>query len=125
MNTQDKARIFGMYWGSKFDLINGYHHVLTVESIETCDDGEIRVNGFHIDNCQLILKPISKVTPQEKLQLCGIIPMEKEDLDVLCGGTFHLSTKDNMVNLIFWLISHGYALSDEWFENGIAIKEAT
>ena len=78
-------------WGNVFD-------------VGTPDDNHI----LNIDDCQLILKPISEMSEGDKTIFMKIPIMKKL-----------LPCPDVM----FWLIKHGYALDDAWFENGIAIKE--
>ena len=112
----NKINIFGMYIGQNIELQDPYSGVFELIGVQHNDSLKVwecilRTSGireFDIDDCQLILKPISEMSEGDKTIFMKIPIMKKL-----------LPCPDVM----FWLIKHGYALDDAWFENGIAIKE--
>ena len=123
----NKINIFGMYIGHcvKYkgsavkvtETMTGLHyemgHIengkLTQKVFVICSQN-LRY-PINLSDCQLILKPISEMSDEDTKEF------KRKFL------VFPDEYMGYAVNQFLWLIEHGYALSDEWFENGIAVKE--
>jgi hypothetical protein len=76
------------------------------------------INEIHnISDCQLILKPISEISEEDKVVLARYIIDSYIRFDSYC---FTIAEERRFFE---WLLEHSYCLNDEWFENGIAVKE--
>ena len=80
---------------------------------------------INISDCTLLLKPLSKMSDEDIDRLvddCDLLTTRKESREwtqeILCGDT--LTNFETNVKITLWLISHGYAISDELFELKIA-----
>lgn len=115
-----KQQIFSPYLANERQEIyydgekmNGWLCAIVPEETEegivntcTTDGMESFVN---ISDCQLVLKPIAEMSRDEHWD---------------CFGKA-IDTPDRYsIDEIEYLITHGYALDDTWFTNGIAIKES-
>jgi hypothetical protein len=110
----------------------------TVEDISaiwnTFDGGQITFlsdteSSYMISDCQLILKPLSirQMTEVEAIEFGKLYTQERNDEPTIEYGE---KEKDGLLILsgsftpktVLWLIQNGYALSDTWFANGIAVE---
>ncbi len=124
-----KQQIFLMYSGNTpfYDKSSDYKfNALSIE-IE-----KQTINGIYkFSDCQLVLKPIAEMEYENWVELSGYVfdlklvnetALTIRDL-LMNGDCAYLSFK-SIVKINEWLITHGYALDDTWFTNGIAIKES-
>jgi len=82
------------------------------------------IEELFVEECCLMLKPIAEMSEEYEKELCTeLVAYDFKLHEMLNFGGESATFKDN-VTLIFWLITHGYALDDTWFTNGIAIKES-
>ena len=126
----NKVNIFGMYVDDK-NLHQFYYKqtkmILNLGGIDiwgnvfdvgTPDDNHI----LNIDDCQLILKPRSEMSEGNRNKYIPLTTqrVNNDKYPPLPDEIVYYDTIDSF----FWLIEHGYALDNKWFENGIAIKES-
>lgn len=131
----NKTQIFGMYIGRSVkyrgsavkvtETMTGLHyemgHIgnkkLVQKVFVICSENLKR--PIDINDCQLILKSISEMSEEDRDEL-------NKELNIFVESYQFVSNLNRItaIKFTFWLISHGYALSDEWFTNGIAIKES-
>lgn len=121
----NKIQTFSTYIGQKilYTFPNPKDEKTRVYNLDPYFLYQILSGAVDINYCQLILKSIYDINAEQKLELCKIIPLEKEDLEVFTGGTIHLATLENIADIIDWLIKNGFAYTDKLFENCIAVKE--
>lgn len=115
-----RQQIFVMYLANKNQMIRVPDEAEIGRLTVINTQGQCWYNNecdYPISDCQLILTPISEMSEEHKKELCSIVPMEQEDLEILTGGTMHLATLDDMVKITDFLKLNGYALDDSWFES--------
>lgn len=79
-----------------------------------------------IPDCQLILKRISDMSEEDVNKIAIELLLEWQGVRDYLKSGYALSTKfATDMEITLWLIQNGYALSDEWFTNGIAVEEKT
>ena len=119
MNKQD---IFQLYQINRPILHNGkiydkYYITHYFIDNEVCLElwlNGVPLNLVKVSDCQLILKRISDMSQEHKNEW-GLTRLHPSVVGI--GRTAYDTTES-----VLWLILNGYALSDEWFTNGIAVE---
>lgn len=134
MNKQD---IFPLYVGKcRVKLLKAEHSKTYAYEGINYPQIFLELEGHHksaiIPDCQLILKRISDMSYENWVELSGYVfdlKLVNETAitmrDLLCNGDGAVLSLKSMTKIMFWLIQNGYALSDDWFTNGIAVEEKT
>jgi len=125
-----KQQVFAMYLVNLNQKVLYHNKVICDLEVvskwdDTCDivnpDGNF-LDCCNISDCQLILKPISEMSDTTEIiehdLLTGQIIYESRKLAVNYED-FQKAINEHQE----WLILNGYALSDEYFKLGYAIKE--
>lgn len=118
----NKQEIFPLYVGKcKVKYAGGEYLLMGIELplgfyFEDRDTDSVQ-SGL-ISDCQLILKKLSSMSEGDNPEFDLLLPR------VSLAGTTYQRIKA-MNNLTRWLIQHGYALDDLWFEgkNPIAVEK--
>lgn len=127
-NQKNKQEIFPLYVGKckviytngyannvSYNLVGVHHHFAKLE-------GKTYELTYPISECKLILRRVSNMGEEHKKELCDILVAYDFKVDsMLRYGSESSTFKDN-VTLILWLVANGYALDDEWFDNGVAVE---
>jgi hypothetical protein len=113
--------------GNYFKVESNMNVADEVHYIDFCDeetgDYEEKIN---IEKCKLILKSRQDMNEQERIEYISLQRWYiKDSGERVIGG---LPIEDVIYYDTFesylWLIKHGFAIDDKWFEEGITIRES-
>jgi len=110
-----KQQIFSLYLANENQKVSNKHGIIKL------DYRFMLSSLYNSPDCRLVLKPIAEMSSEHEKELCAeLVAYDFKLHEMLNFGGESATFKDN-VTLIFWLITHGYALDDTWFTNGIAM----
>ena len=107
--------VIHLYIGCDIHTGTGTVQLIAIQ-IETipCESRIIVLNGNQIhqigwgDKCKLILRKLESITDEEKKEFQEVVQCEREDLDILSGGTFLLSEMKDWAQGVLWLTKKGF-----------------
>jgi len=125
-----KQQVFAMYLANPNQKVLYNSKIISLIGVDM--EGSIILPQFcKISDCQLILKPISEMSEEHYKEFCELLDYkETEDIEVLHEFVYKKDYEyclmfkiEEIASITTFLIQNGYALSDEYFKLGYAIKE--